>query len=90
MEGELSREVVHPTRVHQTQRVSHGLGAQHALARDWTDSTVSQGGRHHAGALTGHFDGAELFVDKNNREVTDVSFSSACQSTVRPTVRALQ
>lgn len=60
MEGELPGEVVHPTGVHQAERVPHRLRAQHALACDWTDAAVGQGGGHDAAALTGHLDGAQL------------------------------
>lgn len=60
VEGELSGEVVHAARVHQTQSVSHRLRAQHALACDWTEAAVGQGRRHDAGALAGHLDGAQL------------------------------
>ena len=58
VEGELAREVVHAAGVHEAQRVTHCLRAQHALARDWTEAAVCQGGRHDAGALAGHLDGA--------------------------------
>ncbi len=60
MEGKLSGEVVHAAGMHQTQRVSHCLGAQHTLSCDWTEATVGQSRRHDAGALTGHLDGAQL------------------------------
>ena len=60
VEGELAREVVHATGVHEAQRVPDGLGAQHTLARDWTEAAVGQRGRHDTGALTGHLDGAQL------------------------------
>lgn len=60
VEGELPGEVVHAAGVHQTQRVPDRLGAQHALACDWTEAAVGQRRRHDAGALTGHLDGAEL------------------------------
>lgn len=48
--------------MHQTQRVPHRLGAQHSLTRDGANAAVGQGGRHDAGALAGHLDGAELEV----------------------------
>lgn len=67
MEGELSREVVHPAGVHQAQRVPHRLGAQHALTRDGTDAAVGQRGGHDAGALTGHLDGAQLEEQSANK-----------------------
>lgn len=60
VESELSREVVHAAGMHQTQSVSHRLRAQDALACDWTEAAVGQSGRHDAGALTGHLDGAQL------------------------------
>lgn len=66
MEGELSREVVHAARVHQTQSVPDRLGAQHALACDWTEAAVGQSGRHDAGALAGHLDGAQLMSTDRN------------------------
>lgn len=60
MEGELAGEVVHAAGVHQTQSVSHRLRAQHTLACDGAEAAVGQSGRHDAGALTGHLDGAQL------------------------------
>lgn len=60
VESKLSGEVVHAAGVHQTQRVSYGLGAQHTLPGDGTEAAVGQGGRHDTGALTRHLDGAEL------------------------------
>lgn len=60
MEGELAGKVVHAAGVHQTQSVSHRLGAQHALACDGAEAAVGQSRRHDAGALTGHLDGAQL------------------------------
>lgn len=60
MEGELSREVIHATGVHETKRVAHRLRAQHTLACDWAEAAVGQRGCHDAGALAGHFDGAQL------------------------------
>lgn len=60
VESKLSREVVHAAGMHQTQSVSHRLRAQDALACDWTEAAVGQSGRHDAGALTGHLDGAQL------------------------------
>ena len=49
MEGELAREVVHSTGVHETEGVAHSLSAQNTVPCDWTDSTVCQGGGHDAG-----------------------------------------
>lgn len=60
VKGELSGEVVHAAGMHQTQSVSHRLGAQDALACDWTETAVGQSRRHDAGALAGHLDGAQL------------------------------
>lgn len=58
MESELPGEVIHAAGMHQTQGVSHRLGAQHTLACDWTEAAVGQSRRHDAGALTRHLDGA--------------------------------
>lgn len=66
MEGELSREVVHAAGVHQTQSVSYRLRAQHTLACDWTETAIGQSGRHDAGALAGHLDGAQLMSKDRN------------------------
>lgn len=60
MEGELAGEVVHAAGIHEAQGVSHSLGAQDALACDWTDAPVGQGGGHDAPSLTGHLDGTQL------------------------------
>lgn len=60
VESELPGEVVHAAGVHETQGVAHRLGAQHALPCDWTEAAVGQSGRHDAGALAGHLDGAQL------------------------------
>lgn len=46
VEGELAGEVVHAAGMHEAQGVPHGFGAQHALARDWTDAPVGQRGGH--------------------------------------------
>lgn len=68
MERKLSREVVHAAGVHETQRVPHGLGAQHTLTSDWTEAAISQGGGHDAGALARHLNGAQLEVDTQQEE----------------------
>ena len=47
MKSKLSREVIHATGVHETERVPNGLCAQHSLACDWTDASISQRGTHH-------------------------------------------
>lgn len=60
MEGELSGEVVHAARVHQTQSVPHRLRAQHTLACDWAEAAIGQSGGHDTGTLAGHLDGAQL------------------------------
>ena len=67
MESELSREVVHAAGVHEAQGVPYRLWAQHALACDWTEAAIGQGGRHDASAFTGHLDGAQL--EKNRKLV---------------------
>lgn len=64
VEGELSREVVHAAGVHEAERVAHRLRAQHALTRDGAEAAVGQRGRHDAGALAGHLDGAQLAAVK--------------------------
>src|SRR4029434_8299102 len=56
VEGELSREVVHATGVHETQGVPHSFGVQHTLACDWTEAAVGQRGSHDTGALARHLD----------------------------------
>lgn len=62
MEGELAREVIHATGVHEAERVTYGLGAEHALACDGAEPTIGQSGGHDTGALTGHLDGAQLWA----------------------------
>lgn len=52
--------------MHQTQRVPHRLGTQYSFTRDGADAAVGQGGRHDAGALTGHLNGAELEIRTKN------------------------
>lgn len=64
VEGELSREVVHAAGVHEAERVAHRLRAQHTLTRDRAEAAVGQRGRHDAGALAGHLDGAQLAAVK--------------------------
>lgn len=61
MKSHLAREVIHATGVHETQRVSYCLSAQDALACDWTDPSVGQGGSHYTSWLAGHLDGAKLW-----------------------------
>lgn len=63
MESKPSREVVHATGVHQTQRVLHRLLTQHTLTCDWADATICQGGCHDTGALASHLNGAQLEVE---------------------------
>lgn len=60
LEGKLSREVVHPTGMHETQGVADCLSAQHALACGWTNTPIGQRGCHDTSRLAGHFDGAQL------------------------------
>lgn len=60
MESKLSREIIHSAGVHETQGVPHGLWGQHALACDWADATIGQGGCHDASTFAGHFNGAQL------------------------------
>lgn len=62
MEGELSGEVIHAAGVHEAEGVSHGLGAQHTLACDWTEAAIGQCGSHDASALTRYLDGAQLHI----------------------------
>lgn len=62
MEGKLSREVIHAAGVHEAEGVSHGLGAQHTLACDWTEAAVGQRGSHDACTLTSYLDGAQLHI----------------------------
>lgn len=64
VEGKLSREVVHAAGVHEAQRVAHRLRAQHTLTRDRAEAAVGQRGRHDAGTLAGHLDGAQLAAVK--------------------------
>lgn len=58
VESKLSRVVVHPTGVHETQRVSYGFCAQNSLSCDWTDTSVSQCGGHYAAGFTRDLYGA--------------------------------
>lgn len=63
VEGKLAREVVHAAGMHQTQRVSHSSGAQHTLARDWTDAPVGQRGGHDTSWLTVDLNGTQLEME---------------------------
>lgn len=73
MESELSGEVVHAARVHETQSVSYGLGVQHTLARDWTEAAIRQGSCHHTGTFAGYLNGAQL--NKQNKNLFNHRFS---------------
>lgn len=73
MESELSGEVVHAARVHETQSVSYGLGVQHTLARDWTEAAIRQGSCHHTGTFAGYLNGAQL--NKQNKNMFIHRFS---------------
>lgn len=41
VKGKLAGEVVHATRVHETESVADSLGTEHTLACDWTDPSIS-------------------------------------------------
>lgn len=60
MKSHLAGEVIHATRVHETQSVSHCLGTQDTLACDWADPSVGQSGGQDTSRFAGHLDGAEL------------------------------
>lgn len=88
MEGELAREVVHAAGVHQAQSVSHRLGAQHTLACDGAEAAVGQSGRHDAGALAGHLNGAQLM--RRDRKDSLVKHRRATESLKKWQTAAVQ
>lgn len=89
MEGHLAREVVHSAGVHETQRVAHRLGAQDALARDWTDPPVGQGGGHDAARLTGDLYGAELRAGESGSQRTTRVLRSGVGTILRLSTRVV-
>lgn len=46
VEGELAREVIHATGVHEAEGVAHGFRTQHALPCDGADAAIGKSGRH--------------------------------------------
>eukprot|EP00091_Calanus_sinicus_P017411 TRINITY_DN37637_c0_g1_i1.p1 TRINITY_DN37637_c0_g1~~TRINITY_DN37637_c0_g1_i1.p1 ORF type:complete len:123 (+),score=16.82 TRINITY_DN37637_c0_g1_i1:78-446(+) len=60
LESKLSTVVVHPTAVHQAQHILDSFMSKNSLSCDWTDTTISQGARHHRHAGSIHLHRAGL------------------------------
>lgn len=80
MEGELAREVIHATGMHEAEGVPHGFSTQDALAGDGADAAVGKSGCHDAAGFAGDLHRTQLWKREGSKG--SVGMSTATKSDV--------
>ena len=70
LKGELPGVVVHAARVHQGQRVPHGVRVEHAVASRRADAAVSQRRRDHRARFRRHLNRTQLHTGNGKNAVS--------------------